>query len=55
MSLIKCLDCQKEISQRAQSCPHCGGLTRGGTAKEWFSGAIKGLVLAAALKYLFAG
>ena len=24
MSLIKCSECEKEISESARSCPHCG-------------------------------
>ena len=24
MALIKCLECQKEVSSEAQNCPHCG-------------------------------
>lgn len=24
MALVKCSECQKEISDKAESCPHCG-------------------------------
>ena len=24
MALIKCLECQQEISDKANNCPHCG-------------------------------
>ena len=27
MSLIKCRECGKEISDKAKSCPHCGSPT----------------------------
>ena len=27
MSLIKCRECSKEISDKAKSCPHCGSPT----------------------------
>jgi len=27
MGLIKCKECGKEISDKAQKCPHCGAIT----------------------------
>jgi len=34
MSLIKCKECDKEISDSAESCPHCGGETNLKTKKN---------------------
>lgn len=30
MAMIKCRECGKEISSRAEACPHCGAKTRFG-------------------------
>jgi len=39
MSLIKCAECAKEISDKAIACPHCGNpvkpLTIEQTSKKW--------------------
>lgn len=57
MSLIKCSECQKEISDQAVSCPHCGNPVHKQvvqadkpveielTSKKWKKRAILGLLL----------
>ncbi len=32
MSLIKCKECQREISSKANNCPHCGYTYKDGNA-----------------------
>jgi hypothetical protein len=37
MALIKCPECDGEVSDRAATCPHCGYPIRGGSAYEYRS------------------
>lgn len=52
MSLLKCPDCEKDISTRAYFCPSCGRLARHGYPAFVTAGIVAGLVALAALKYL---
>ncbi len=50
MSLIECRECNKEISDKAQSCPHCGApgeVYRGITRKKWHERTSVTLLIAA--------
>lgn len=55
MALIRCPDCEKEISGRAYVCPHCGKLTKFGYPPLLAHGFVTAFVFLAALKYLFYG
>ena len=49
MALIKCSDCNNEVSENAPSCPKCGNpimaITIEKTSKRWKQGKIWGIVL----------
>ncbi len=55
MALITCRDCEKEISERAYFCQHCGGLTKFGYPAFISLGLIGGLTGLALVKYVFLG
>lgn len=37
MALVSCLECGKEISDKAAACPHCGAPQAGGMAQQTLS------------------
>lgn len=49
MALRKCKDCGKEISKRADSCPHCGAPIRKTSLFTWIVTIIIGLVIIGAI------
>ena len=40
MALVKCKECGKEVSKKAETCPHCGIKNPGITTSEYFIGFI---------------
>ncbi len=55
MALLKCPDCDKEISTRAYFCPNCGRLTSFGYPAFITLGIAGSLIAIAAVTYLFSG
>jgi len=58
MSLVECHECKKEVSDAAESCPHCGALTKDRPAtkpKKWYEKTSVTLCVAAALALIGLG
>ena len=52
MAMIKCRDCENEMSKRAYFCRQCGGYTKNAVLALGTIGGVLGLVGLAAIKYI---
>lgn len=37
MAIVACADCGKEVSDRAEKCPHCGRVSPGAYSRKGFN------------------
>jgi len=49
MSLIKCPECNKSISSKAETCPHCGYILEKSSFILWIMGLLVLILLAASI------